>query len=113
VIEGLLQTKLQIPQERPSLVPRPRLYKKLNTGLSGAVTLVAAPAGFGKSTLIAEWTRHEARFPGQKKLPPVTWLSLDEQDNDLARFLAYLVAALDTVLDGLVCASFANVILLD
>ena len=92
--EGLLQTKLQIPQERPSLVLRPRLFEKLNAGLSGAVTLVAAPAGFGKTTLIAEWVRHAARFPGAAVMPPVAWLSLDEQDNDPARFMAYLIAAL-------------------
>ena len=96
--EGLLHTKLQIPQERPSLVLRPRLFEKLNAGLAGSVTLVAAPAGFGKSTLVTAWVRHEACYTGKSTTPPVAWLSLDEQDNDLARFLAYLVAALETVL---------------
>ncbi len=101
--EGLLQTKLQIPQERPFLVSRSRLFEKLNAGLAGAVTLVAAPAGFGKTTLVAEWIRHEARLPGadlesREAAPPAAWLSLDEQDNDLAGFLTYLVAALRSVL---------------
>lgn len=92
MIEGLLQTKLQIPQERLSLVLRPRLLNKLNAGLAGAVTLAAAPAGFGKTTLIAAWARGTER--------PVAWLSLDEQDNDPARFLAYVSAALQPVLAG-------------
>jgi LuxR family maltose regulon positive regulatory protein len=74
------------------------LFEKLNAGLSGTVTLVAAPAGFGKTTLIAEWVRHAARFPGASTTPPAGWLSLDEQDNDPARFLTYLTAALETVL---------------
>ena len=87
MIEGLLQTKLQIPIIRsPSLVRRSRLFERLNSGLAGTVTLVAAPAGFGKTTLLAEWVRDEARFPASAAAPPAAWLSLDEQDNDPARF---------------------------
>ena len=92
--EGLLQTKLLVPQERSSLVARRRLFEKLNGGLSGAVTLVAAPARFGKTTLLAEWIRHEVRLPGGVTTAQTAWLSLDEQDNDPARFLTYLAAAL-------------------
>lgn len=87
----LLQTKLFAPQLRPSLVARPRLLVKLNRGLqTGAgLTLISAAAGFGKTTLVREW------IAGCKR--PFAWLSLDERDGDLARFLAYFVAAVQTV----------------
>jgi LuxR family transcriptional regulator, maltose regulon positive regulatory protein len=89
----LLTTKLFIPSTRPELVSRPRLIKRLNEGLlSGrtpGVTLISAPAGFGKSTLVSEWAASGER--------PVAWLSLDEGDNDPTRFLAYLIAALQTI----------------
>src|SRR5262249_8689535 len=51
----LLTTKLSVPRTRPTLVPRPRLLARLNDGLSGRLTLVAAPAGFGKTTLLSDW----------------------------------------------------------
>ncbi len=89
--ETLLRTKLYIPPARPNLVPRPSLIEKLNQGLDDKLTLVSAPAGFGKTTLVSEWVRHCAR--------PVAWLSLDKNDNDLARFLTYLIAALQRI-DG-------------
>jgi LuxR family maltose regulon positive regulatory protein len=85
----LLKTKLYIPPVRPKLVPRPRLIERLNAGLHRKLTLVSAPAGFGKTTLLSEWAAGCER--------PVAWLSLDEGDNDPARFLAYLVAALQTI----------------
>jgi len=91
VNETLLQTKLYIPPLRPNLVPRPRLISKLNGGLGGKLTLVSAPAGFGKSTLLSAWVQ-------QAKLrPQFAWLSLDEGDNDLTRFLIYFIAALQTI----------------
>ncbi|MDY6875407.1 MAG: LuxR C-terminal-related transcriptional regulator [Chloroflexota bacterium] len=106
----LLQTKLYIPPAQPDpsiglrarLVPRPRLIERLNAGLDRKMTLVSAPAGFGKTTLLSEWIYHlETRFFGKNLVSgsprPVAWLSLDEGDNDPARFLAYLVAALQTV----------------
>jgi LuxR family maltose regulon positive regulatory protein len=85
----LLQTKLYIPPLRPELVPRPRLIEQLNAGLHRKLTLISAPAGFGKTTLLSEWAVDCRR--------PVTWLSLDEGDNDPARFLAYFIAALQMV----------------
>jgi LuxR family maltose regulon positive regulatory protein len=86
---SLLNTKLYIPSIRPELVSRPRLIERLNAGLHRKLTLVSAPAGFGKTTLLSEWVAGCGR--------PVAWLSLDEGDNDPARFLAYLVAALQTI----------------
>ena len=85
----LLQTKVHRPQPRPSLVPRPHLIAKLNQGLHRKLTLISAPAGFGKTTLVTEWIAAGER--------PSAWLSLDEGDSDPSRFLQYLVAALRTV----------------
>ena len=85
----LLQTKLYKPPVRPEWIPRPRLIERLDAGLSRTLTLVAAPAGFGKTTLVAAWLDRVQR--------PSAWLSLDEHDNDPARFLTYLVAALQKV----------------
>ena len=85
----LLATKLLIPRARQSLVARPHLVVRLNACLDRKVTLVSAPAGFGKTTLVSTWAR------GIKL--PVAWLSLDEADNDPARFLSYLVAALQHI----------------
>jgi LuxR family maltose regulon positive regulatory protein len=89
--EPLLRTKLYIPPTRPNLVPRPQLIDRLNQGLhlGHKLSLVSAPAGFGKSTLVSEWVTDFDR--------PAAWLSLDERDNDPARFLAYFVAALQTL----------------
>jgi LuxR family maltose regulon positive regulatory protein len=90
----LLTTKLYIPPVRPELVPRPRLIERLNAGLYRKLTLISAPAGFGKTTLLSEWV-----YRGGEGTPPlpVAWVSLDEGDNDLTRFLAYLIAALQTI----------------
>src|SRR4051794_22514555 len=70
-------------------VPRPRLVARLDAGLRGKLTLVAAPAGSGKTTLIGDWVAGCGRR--------VAWLSLDAGDGDPARFLTYLVAALRTI----------------
>jgi LuxR family maltose regulon positive regulatory protein len=86
---SLLSTKLYIPPVRPELVPRPRLVERLNAGLDGKLTLISAPAGFGKTTLLGEWAAGCRR--------PIAWVSLDEGDNDPARFLAYSVGALQTL----------------
>jgi LuxR family maltose regulon positive regulatory protein len=85
----LLQTKLYIPPIRPELVPRSRLIERLNDGLQRKLTLVSAPAGFGKTTLVSDWLRHLDI--------PAAWFSLDEADNDPVRFLIYYVAALHTI----------------
>jgi LuxR family maltose regulon positive regulatory protein len=87
----ILATKLYIPLPRSKIVLRPRLIEQLNEGLSASckLTLISAPAGFGKTTLISEWVTG----CGQ----PVAWLSLDEGDNAPTGFLAYLVAALQTI----------------
>ena len=85
----ILATKLYIPAPRPKVVLRPRLIERLNEGLHRKLTLISAPAGFGKTTLVSEWVA------GCE--PPVAWLSLDEGDNDPTRFLVYLVAALQTI----------------
>jgi LuxR family maltose regulon positive regulatory protein len=96
----LLTTKLHIPSTPPKLVERPRLIERLNEGLYGRggrfareLTLVSAPAGSGKTTLVTAWLSGSDR--------PATWLSLDESDNDPARFFAYLVAALQRVEAGI------------
>jgi len=89
MITPLLATKLFIPSIRPELVSRPRLIKQLNDGLHRKLTLISAPAGFGKTTLVSEWVADCGR--------PVAWLSLDERDNDPVRFISYLVASLQTI----------------
>ena len=103
----ILTTKLYIPPLRPNLVPRPRLIEHLNAGLhQHKLTLVSAPAGFGKTPLIGEWVRAlHAPPPGSAagaQVPSVAWLSLDEDDNDAPRFWTYLVAALQAAaaIDG-------------
>ena len=86
----ILATKLYVPPTQPKVVPRPRLIERLNEGsLHRNLTLVSAPAGFGKTTLVSEWVAGCGR--------PAAWLSLDERDGDPTRFLAYLVAALQTI----------------
>ena len=82
----LIRTKLNLPFTRPGLVSRPRLHMKIKQGLGGPLTLITAPAGFGKTTLVAACV---AEF-GMS----VAWLSLDKDDNQAERFLSYLVAAL-------------------
>jgi LuxR family maltose regulon positive regulatory protein len=95
----LLQTKLYIPPNRPELVSRPRLVERLDTGLHRKLTLVSAPAGFGKTTLVGEWANRLRSKATNKDRPGycAAWLSLDEDDNDPARFLAYLIAALQSI----------------
>ena len=91
----LLETKLHLPRWRRDLVARPRLSERLSRGAESALTLVSAPAGFGKTTLLAEWLA-AAAADGRS----VAWLSLDQRDNDPALFWTYLVAALKTAAQG-------------
>jgi LuxR family maltose regulon positive regulatory protein len=88
----LLATKLHVPPTRPGFVARPRLVDRLAPTHGGELTLVCAPAGFGKTALLADWARRDRR--------PVAWLSLDEGDNDPARFWRHVAAALDPVHPG-------------
>src|SRR5258706_16078462 len=89
----ILATKLYIPPLRPNVVLRPRLIERLNAGLHRKLTLISAPAGFGKTTLVSAWVAGCDR--------QVAWLSLDEADSDPILFLTYLVAALRTVAPNL------------
>jgi len=96
----ILATKLFVPPPRPDLVPRPRLIERLDRGLrfGHKLTLISAPAGFGKTTLIADFgfrisEENSHKQNGDTPNPHLCWLSLDEEDNDLLRFLAYLIAA--------------------
>jgi len=89
----LLATKLFIPAAKPGLVPRPLLVERLNAALGYSLVLVSAPAGFGKTTLLSEWTRTQTKAR-------TAWVSLDEGDNDPVRFWDYLIAALQTLQPG-------------
>jgi len=94
-LPDLLDTKFFLPSIRPDLVSRPRLIKQLNEGLQGNLTLISAPAGFGKTTLASSWARQ--LLDGVRRSPTayrLAWLSLDEDDNDPRRFLTYLISAL-------------------
>jgi LuxR family maltose regulon positive regulatory protein len=93
--ESVLLTKLYIPLLRAKIVFRPRLIEQLNEGLSEGrkLTLISAPAGFGKTTLVSEWLTGCGS--------PAAWLSLDERDNDPARFISYLIKALQTIQEGI------------
>lgn len=85
----ILTTKLFSPPVRPNTVKRTQLVEVLNRGLNRKLTLIAAPAGFGKTTLISEWIA-DCGYP-------VAWVSIDERDNDLTRFLTYVIVALQTI----------------
>jgi LuxR family maltose regulon positive regulatory protein len=85
----ILATKLYIPSPRRKIVLRSRLLGQLNEGLHRKLTLISAPAGFGKTTLVSAWVEGIEQ--------PTAWLSLDEGENDSTRFLTYLVAALQTI----------------
>ncbi len=98
----LLQTKFHIPPPRPHLIKRPHLIETLRAGIDDGSQLifVSAPAGFGKTTLLSDWVKNNCH--------PVAWLTLDANDNDVTRFLAYLTTALqqtdDRLGDGLLDA---------
>jgi LuxR family maltose regulon positive regulatory protein len=93
VSTSLLKTKLYAPPIRPELVSRPRLVERLDEGSreGSKLTLLSAPAGYGKTTLVGEWIAHCGLRPH------AAWLSLDQSDNDPARFWTYVAAALRTV----------------
>ena len=91
----VLATKLFVPARRPQLVARPRIAERLDPTLDAGhrLTLVSAPAGFGKTTLLSDWLTDLDQRQGHTR---VGWLSLDDGDNDLTRFMAHLVAALQS-----------------
>ncbi|MBK8618442.1 MAG: helix-turn-helix transcriptional regulator [Anaerolineales bacterium] len=93
--KAVLATKLYIPSSRPNVVVRSRLIERLNEGLSFShkLIIISAPAGFGKTTLVSEWIAGCER--------PTAWISLDEGDNDLIRFLTYIIAALQTIVPNI------------
>src|SRR5215831_5050455 len=84
---ALLATKIAVPPGPPVLIPRTRLIAALDAGMRRPLVHVSAPAGFGKTTLLADWARRAGR--------PVAWLSFDVDDNDPTRFWRYVVAALE------------------
>jgi LuxR family maltose regulon positive regulatory protein len=86
----LLQTKLHVPRPRPGAIVRPRLAHRLSLGIESKLTLVSAPPGFGKSTLVGGW------IAAHRSESAAAWLSLDAEDNDPATFWTYVVAALQT-----------------
>jgi LuxR family maltose regulon positive regulatory protein len=88
-LHPLLATKLHVPRPRAQLVQRAQLVERLQQGAERALTLVSAPAGFGKTTLLAQWLMESGM--------PVAWLSLEAEDNDPTRFLSYVIAALQTL----------------
>jgi LuxR family transcriptional regulator, maltose regulon positive regulatory protein len=109
----LLETKFYFPRLRRGLVPRPRLSGRLNSGAQSKLTLVSAPPGFGKTTLLAEWLApntlgadlHHAATGAATAAGPsdehrVAWLSLDQRDNHPTSFWTYLITALQTVAPG-------------
>lgn len=89
VSEQLLKTKLYTPTQRPLLVQRPHLIQRLNNGLNRKLSLISAPAGFGKTTLVVEWLSQVER--------PFTWVSLDEDDNNVHRLFTYMAAAVQKI----------------
>ena len=92
---SIISTKLYFPPMRFKVVARPRLVEKLTAGMRGPLTLISAPVGYGKTTLMSEW------HTGSGEDFPAAWLSLDSNDDDLERFLKYLTAALETIKPGI------------
>jgi LuxR family maltose regulon positive regulatory protein len=91
----LLTTKLYIPPARPQLLPRPRLLAQLDAGMHCKLTLLSAPAGFGKTTLLGAW-----RATTLGSAIPFAWVSLDTTDSEPVRFWSYVIAALETLQPG-------------
>lgn len=89
----IIATKLFIPPTRSQTVLRSRLIDCLREGIDRKLTLISAPAGFGKTTLVSEWVSASHK--------PIAWLSLDTEDNDLTRFVTYMIAALQNVMPGI------------
>lgn len=110
--DSLISTKLNIPRTRRWLVHRPRLIERMHAGLGGKLTIVSAPAGYGKTTLVAEWIaqlkgKKESSKTGERptglsqfygEMPTkIAWLTLEKTDNEVARFFSYLIATLQRI----------------
>lgn len=95
MVAALLEGKYRVPGRQPNTVARPRLAERLSASSRSALTVLSAPAGFGKTTLLTEWL---ATVPADA--PSIAWLSLDHRDNDPARFWTYVVTAIRTAMDG-------------
>src|SRR4051794_4219554 len=91
----LLESKYRVPVGRPDAVARPRLEERLDAVLRVPLTVLSAPAGFGKTTMLTEWL---ASLVDQR--PHIGWLSLDARDNDPALFWTYVVATMRTAVEG-------------
>lgn len=94
----LLAPKISLPRLPTALVPRERLLARLDAGLEGKLTLLCAPAGFGKTTLASQWI---AALSDQEQRHPAAWISLDSGDNDPVRFWSYVIAACQTMYSGI------------
>lgn len=103
--DSLLQIRLHPPQVLAQTIARPRLWERLDAGVSGPLTIVAAPAGYGKTTLVSSWL--QARAADDDAPPVVAWLSLDERDSDGILFLRHLCEAINQARPGLCTASSA------
>jgi LuxR family transcriptional regulator, maltose regulon positive regulatory protein len=101
--DPVVETKLLLPRSRRQLVLRPRLAELLHRGASAPVTLVAAPAGFGKTTLLASW--FATRTPDREDHHPVAWVSLDDHDRHALSFWTYVLLALDRAVPGAAAAA--------
>src|SRR5215211_8684610 len=85
---AVIETKLRVPSPRPEQVPRPRLLEMLEEGLDGRVTLLSAPAGYGKTILLSQWLR------SREADGAFAWVSLDDQDDDPIRLWRHIVESL-------------------
>jgi LuxR family maltose regulon positive regulatory protein len=93
--EALLTTKFFMPVASHAVIPRARLFTLLDEGLARPLTLVSAPAGFGKLTFVSAWAR--SKLPGEQE---VAWVSLNEENNEQRRFWAYVLTALERCRPG-------------
>ncbi|MDQ1620431.1 MAG: hypothetical protein QOE19_3000 [Actinomycetota bacterium] len=101
----LLETKLYVSRSPRVLVPRPRLSERMDRGATSRLMLVSAPAGFGKTTLLAEWLAAGPAAPTDER--SAAWLSLDRGDNHPVSFWTYVIAALRTVAPGVGASALA------
>lgn len=93
MLTPIISTKIYMPAPRSKMVTRQRLTERLDEGLHRKLTLISAPAGYGKTTLVCEWLAHCRR--------PVAWLSLEQGDNEITRFMAYMISALQTISENI------------